>query len=240
VVLAELEIFHSRAIAPTRRVALGRRQLPVDPAPGYGGLLLGGVVAAHVGGLEADLVPDLIRLTHELEDGRRIPQPRLRHRLQVDHVGLQLSVHRLVGVGDNLDFVFDHGKGHPAQQLLGAVYAAGEMPRATRHAVFATVRRAIGWNGPVGPDLIATLAGFGRGRSLSAQAFGDPVAWALDVLGFVNGDRPPPSAPAPSRREVQRRFRDGLRTAHPDHGGASAEAAQRIADLTEARRILIG
>jgi hypothetical protein len=238
VVLAELEIYHSRPIAPTRRVALGRRHLPVDPAPGYGGLLLGGVVAAHIGAVDPDMVPDLIRLTHELEDGHRIPQPRLRHRLQVDHVGLQLSVHRLVGTGEDLAFAFDHSKGHPAQQLLGAVYAAGELPRSSRHAVFSTVRRAIGWTGPVGPELIATLAGFGRGRSLSARAFGDPVAWALDVLGFVNGNRPTDGSP--SRREVQRRFRDGLRTAHPDHGGASEDAAQRIADLTEARRILIG
>ena len=34
-------------------------------------------------------------------------------------------------------------------------------------------------------------------------------------------------------------FRDLLRVAHPDHGGASDDAAQRIADLTEARRILL-
>ncbi len=35
-VLAELEIFHSRAVQPTRRVALGHLVLPVDPAPGLG------------------------------------------------------------------------------------------------------------------------------------------------------------------------------------------------------------
>ena len=40
--LAELEVRHSRAVAPTRRVALGRHWLPTDPAPGYGGILLGG------------------------------------------------------------------------------------------------------------------------------------------------------------------------------------------------------
>ena len=36
VVLAEIEIFHSRPVAPTRRVALGHRELPVEPAPGFG------------------------------------------------------------------------------------------------------------------------------------------------------------------------------------------------------------
>ena len=45
--LAEFEIFHSRPIAPTRRLALGRLMLPVEPAPGFGGILLGAVLAVH-------------------------------------------------------------------------------------------------------------------------------------------------------------------------------------------------
>ena len=56
--LAELEIRHSRAVAPTRRVALGERWLPTDPAPGYGGILLGGIVATHLGDVDAEF-PDL-------------------------------------------------------------------------------------------------------------------------------------------------------------------------------------
>ncbi len=239
-VLAELEIWHSRPIAPTRRVALGRRHLPVDPAPGHGGLLLGGVVAANVGGIDADLVGDLVKMTHQLEDGQRIIQPRLRHRLQVDRVGLQRSAHRLVAAGDELHFNFDDVQGNPAQQVLGAVYAAGDLPPESRAAVFNVIRRAIGWTGPIGPDLIATLAGFGRGRGLSTAVFGDPVAWALDTLGFVNGERESAEESGPSRSDVQRRFRNLLRTAHPDHGGATDDAARRIADLTEARRILLG
>lgn len=239
-VLAELEIYHSRPIAPTRRVSLGRRHLPVDPAPGHGGLLLGGVVAANVGGIDADLVGDLVKMTHQLEDGERITQPRLRHRLQVDRVGLQRSTHRLIGVGDELHFDFDDVQGNPAQQVLGALYAAGELEPSSRRTVFATVRRAIGWTGPIGPDLIATLAGFGRGRGLSTAAFGDPVSWALDTLGFVNGERATAQMSGPSRSDVQQRFRNLLRTAHPDHGGDSDAAARRIAELTEARRILLG
>jgi DnaJ-class molecular chaperone len=43
----------------------------------------------------------------------------------------------------------------------------------------------------------------------------------------------------PSKRVVQRRFRSLLREAHPDHGGITDEAANRIAELTEARRILL-
>lgn len=239
-VLAELEIYHSRPIAPTRRVALGRRHLPTDPAPGYGGVLLGGIAAANVAGIETDLVPDLVKLTHQLEDGHRISQPRLRHRLQVDHVGLQRSTHRLVGDDQHLQFDFGEVRGNPAQQVLGAVYAAGELPIGIRRTVMSTVRRGISWTGAVGPELIATLAGFGRGRGMSAQALGDPVAWALDILGFVNGARAEARATGPSRTDVQRRFRNLLRDAHPDHGGDIADASQRIAELTEARRILLG
>jgi curved DNA-binding protein CbpA len=39
--------------------------------------------------------------------------------------------------------------------------------------------------------------------------------------------------------DVNRRFRRLLRDAHPDSGGASAGAASRIAELTEARTILM-
>jgi len=39
-VLAEVEFWHSRPITPTRRLSLGHIMLPVDPAPGIGGILL--------------------------------------------------------------------------------------------------------------------------------------------------------------------------------------------------------
>ena len=44
-VLAELEIWHTRPFTPTRRLSLGALDLPVDHSPGFGGLLLGGIVA---------------------------------------------------------------------------------------------------------------------------------------------------------------------------------------------------
>ena len=62
------------------------------------------------------------------------------------------------------------------------------------------------------------------------QAHRDPVGWALDVLELKERG---------SRRVVQRRFRDLVRRAHPDHGGAAVGAAARIAELTEARRVLL-
>lgn len=250
--LAELEIFHSRAIAPTRRVALGDSKLPVEPAPGFGGILLGGVVAGHIGDIDADLQADLMRLTVQVEEGRRIPQPRLRNRLQTDRIGLLRSRFRLTGEGENLSFDFD-GRCTPAQAILGAVYATGRLEPPARHVVMSTVRRAMRWVGPVGPDLIASLVGLGHTPHALA-AFENPLAWAMNTLGLTsangtehgNGSRPRhedrngvSSSDQPSRDQIQRQFRVLLRDAHPDHGGEVEAAAQRIADLSEARRILL-
>lgn len=229
--LAELEIWHSRPIAPTRRVALGRRHLPVDPAPGFGGLLLGAVVAGHVGELDDDLVPELTALLVDLEEGRRIPQPRLRHRFQVDHIGLAKSRHRLLGTGDELEFSLVT-EGSPASQILGAAYAAGRVDLTHRAAVMEVLRRAMRWRGDVGPELVGHLSGASGARMRSAGAFAHPELWALTVLGFADGV-------VPARRDVQRRFRTLVRHAHPDHGGIEHGAAQRIADLSEARDILL-
>lgn len=232
-ILAELEVFHSRPIAPTRRVALGRRDLPARPAPGFGGILLGGVVAGHIDGLDPELFDDLHRLTLQLQEGLRIPQPRLRYRFQVDRIGLTRSVHRLVGEGEDLGFEFE-AKGAPAQHILAAVYAAGELPLVARGHVMEVIRRAMRWAGPLDRGFVAHVTGLERGRGWSTSAFADPVEWALGVLDLA-GDRPG----IPNRDEVQRRFRDLLRVAHPDHGGDTGDAAQRISDLTEARRILL-
>jgi len=231
--LAELELFCSRPHAPTRRVALGKSFLPCEPTPGFGGVLLGGVVARFLSEIDEEMIPDVKALTHELETGRRVPQPRLRFRLQVDTVGLDAASHRLVSTGDVLAFEFDE-RGAPEQQILGAIYAAAALTPSLRRPIMTVIRRAITWGGPVGPDLIASLSGF-RGAVLgSRRAVGDPVQWALSCLGL------PTAVSAPSPKDVQRNYRERLREVHPDHGAAVEGAAQRIAELSEARRILIG
>ena len=229
--LAELEIWHSRPIAPTRRVALGRRVLPTDPAPGFGGLLLGAIVAAHMDELDSDFLPELRALLVDLEEGKRIPQPRLRHRFQVDHIGLAKSKHRLLGHGDELDFSLQT-EGSPASQILGAAYAAGRIDRQHRGPVMEVLRRGMRWRGEIGPGLVTHLSGASGARARSVGAFAHPELWALTVLGFADGT-------VPAKRDVQRRFRSLVRDAHPDHSGVETGAAQRIADLSEARDILL-
>ena len=228
-VLAEVEIFHSRPLAPTRRISLGRLVLPCDPAPGFGGVLLGAIVAAHAPELDDDVTVDVRRLLGQVERGERVSQPRLRHRFQVDRHGLSISTHRLVRDGDEI--VFDLGStGTPLQQVLGAVYALERLEPSIRRQVVTGLRRSLVWRGPIGKAFISHLAG---NASSDVNALADPRAWALDVLGFPGGTL------GVSRREVMARYRESLRRAHPDHGGDGATAHKVILDVTEARRVLL-
>ena len=229
--LAELEVFHSRPFSPTRRVALGAWNLPAAPAPEFGAILLAGVVAAHIDGLDPELLLDLDRLIDQVALGRRVVQPRLRHRFQTDHVGLARTRHALVGAGEELEFEFTENN-VPVPQVLAAVYVAGRLPLDSRRRACELLHAAARWRGPIGPSFLASLNG--RGRRLSTlRAFAEPEVWAMEVLGMELGE------PYPNRRSIQERFRTLVRAAHPDSGGDSDAAAKRILDLTEARRILL-
>jgi hypothetical protein len=233
--LAELAIDHSRPFAPTRRLALAPSRLPIDPAPGPGGVLLGGIVAHHRDELDEDSAESLLRLTMQVQEGERIVQPRLRHRFQDDRHGLTRSRARLRRDDLGLAIEFEN-KGTGVQLMLGAVYTAGTMAPGPRRAVMDAIRKGLRWSGPLDRRLYAHLSGLDGGREWTADVYEDPIRWALQVLGM---DRPAVEVDLPDRSVVQRRFRDALRAAHPDHGGATAGAAQRINDLTEARRILL-
>ena len=227
---AELEIRHSRPVAPTRRVALGELWLPVEPAPGPGGILLAGIVAGFAWQVDDEAITDLVKLIDDLEFGRRIPQPRLRHRFQIDTVGLDKSRHRLVGDRHNLRLELDE-HGHPLPNMLGAVYAAGRLSYAVRPTVFRLLRRASSWVGGNDARLVGYLAGE-EAPTLRSRRFVGEERWALDVLGFHDGE-------PPDRDDINKRFRELVRVAHPDHGGAHGDAGQRMVDLTEAKRILL-
>jgi len=230
VLLAELEIRHTRAVAPTRRVALGDLWLPTDPAPGFGGILLAGIVAGYVNQLEDDLRDELDLLLNDLERGVRIAQPRLRHRFQTDVVGLDRSHHRLIGVGETMTLELDdHAAVLP--QVLGAAYAASKLSYRVRASVFRLLRRGTLWHADNDDRLVGYLTGDEASYRPWRTVHHDNT-WALTVLGFKADADPPRSA-------VLATFRRQVRNAHPDHGGASDRAAERITELTQAKRILL-
>ena len=226
--LAEIEIWHSRPAQPTRRLALGHMVLPIDPAPGFGGLLLGAIVAEYLYGVDDDLVTDVHRLLTSIETNDRIVQPRLRHRFQVDRHGLAKSEHRMIGNGDDISFDF-RSVGTDLAQVLGAIYAVERFAPEHRRRIVPVLQKAARWRGPIGPAMIAYLAG---SQTLALEALADPRAWALDVLGFDLGSK------SPSKRDVMAKFRERMRDVHPDHGGDSFDAAKAMSDLAEARRVL--
>lgn len=224
---AELEIFHTRPAVPTRRIALGHLVLPADPAPGVGGLLLGAVVARFLGGVDVELRFDLTRLLDEVRAGSRVVQPRLRHRYQADRHGLAHSRHTISGTADAVDMEFE-SRGSDLVQVLGAIYAIERLHTDARPAVVGVVRRAMRWNGPIGPAMIAYLAG---SESSSLSVLADPRGWALALLGLHVGSEP-------TDKDITQAYRAKMREAHPDLGGEAELAAGAISDLNEARRIL--
>lgn len=229
--LAELEIRHSRPIAPTRRVALGDDMfLPCEPAPGFGGLLLAAIVATFGQELDEDMGDELRVLLEDLEGGRRVSQPQLRHRFQVDVVGLDRSHHRLYGEASSFHLDLEI-KGHPLPQILGACYAAGMLGASAKGPVFRLLRKATLWAGPPGPKLLAFLEGNEAAYRTWATAANDE-RWAMAVFGFD-------LTMVPEADEVGQRYRDLVRLAHPDAGGDGRLAGQRITELNEARRVLL-
>jgi len=228
VLLAELEVRHSRPIAPTRRIAIGEVFLPTEPAPGFGGLLLAGVVGALVPSLDDEVRDGVDALMADLEWGRSIAQPRLRHRFQLDTHGLDRSRHKLIGEGERLSLEIDDHSA-PLPQILGAVYAAGRLSLRSRGSVFRLLRRAGRWQGEADERLISYLRG--NHPRLRGDAAEDE-SWALAMLGFGPGSEP-------ARSDILRKWRQLVRGAHPDHGGSVDRAGQRIVDLTEAKRILL-
>ena len=203
--------------------------LPVDPAPGLGGILLGGIIAQYVGDVHEDMVPDVHRLITQVERGERIVQPRLRHRYQADRHGLGRSAHRLVNVDNEVQFQFAE-TGAPLQHVLGAIYVLERLEDSVRKQLAPILLKAMTWRGPLNQLFVSYLTGSG---SSSISALTDPRAWALEILGF------PAGTIKPSKKEVQARFRDSLRDVHPDHGGDQGSAGRSIIDLGEARRVLL-
>jgi hypothetical protein len=247
--LAELNVRHTRRHMPTRRVALGDTYLPTS-GTAYGATLLGAVAAEFAGDLDeeqGELVP---RLLHDAREGLSVPRIALRYRLQIDTHGLDRSRHRILAeasLTDRSQVVLEldrHGRGDP--QLIGTIMAAAALPptgraialrsieaalRRPRLPEHLTVRRLL----EGAPDLRMFMPGVpgpvGEGADLWRGVPSDR-RWAMEVLGLRGGM-------AVERPDVLARFRRLVRLAHPDHGADSDTAAERLAELREARELLL-
>jgi hypothetical protein len=250
VLLAELNIRHTRRHMPTRRVAVDHGYLPTS-GPAFGGVLIGAVIAEHVPGLDEDQVDALARLVDVARRGTlTVPRIALRYRLQRDTHGLDLSRHRItsadVAHGSVRPILELDRHGRSAPQVIGALMAASQLPPSGRSVVFRFVDAAIARPGalPEGLEVRRRFEGLPGAR----PGLGSPAStgggleewagipserrWAMEVLGLQAGH-------AIERDDVQRRFRRLIRLAHPDHGAESVGAAERMAELAEARELLL-
>jgi hypothetical protein len=250
VLLAELNVRHTRRHMPTRRVALDGAYLPTS-GPAHGAALLAAVTASNLPGVDEEQRELLPRLLDDARGGLTIPRIALRHRLQRDVHGLDRSRHRMFGDNGTLVVELDvHGAATP--QVLGAVFAAASLPGSGRSIALDALRQVVDgrWRG-LAPEVelrfsagadhwgqrppLATSGPWTRGAPPEEEQWrGVPAdqRWAMEVLGLLAGM-------GVDRDDVNRRFRRLLRDAHPDSGGAAGAAAARIAELTEARTILL-
>lgn len=246
--LAELNVRHTRRHMPTRRVALGDVYLPTS-GPAYGATLLGAVVSEFMGEIDEEERELLPRLLHDAREGLSVPRIALRYRLQTDTHGLDRSRHRILAEATTDDvpqIVLEldrHGRGDP--QVIGVIMAAAALPPSARsigmRAIDEALRRPML---PLGmkvrrlvfgaPDLRQPIPGAPVSFDHEVLWQGVPAErrWAMEVLGLDAGMEV-------DRRDVQARFRRLVRLAHPDQGAAHERAAERLAELAEARELLL-
>ena len=176
-----------------------------DAGTGFGGILLGGVVAAYVPVLDPELFDDLDR-SSTVEAGYLCSMPACVTGCRP--IGWGCGAPPLQGEGEQLRFEIDlEGAGAPHR----AVYAGGP-PIGARSRVMETIRKAMRWTGAMTSRWWPT---FGVGPSSRVVGRGPSRPGRVGARRARAGQRPPASG----RRAIQRQFRDLVRSAHPDHGG---------------------
>lgn len=233
--VAELRIFHSRHPSATRRVSPDRIRA-IGPRAGDAAVHLGCLVlGANLGGLDANEADDLETLMAALNVRRRPPRA-LRHRIQTDRHGLDLSVHRLLATETGWRLDLDvHGP--PAPQVVGALVAFDLLPPQTRGRALAAAAAV---------SALAASCSFATAEELhdrvaavvfdgaADSALDSRIVWALETLDLPAGSIDVESG------LVLRAYRRGVRAAHPDHGADDDGAADRITALRRARDLLLG
>ena len=246
-ICAELEVCHSRVVAPTRRVALGSLDLPED----YGPVLLGCVAGWFSQGQDDEFFSDAAKLLAYVSTRTPIPQPHMRYRFQQDLVGLLASSHQireeaefLNGQAGGLKFVSDMKSSTPAQHVLGALYAAYRLEDEAHWQSCEMIEMALEWaverplgslkgtNTRLGITGVATTGGAESERSelLSLLVKGSGVleadgSWADRRNGFGGST-------SGNRRSGSYIGSGGRRS----DGGRNGSNSRRLSSLTLAHR----
>lgn len=249
-VLAELKVAHTRRHQPTRRVAIDGTYLPTG-GNAYGPALLGAVMGEYAIGIDDEQADFLPRLVAEARRGDlAVPTIALRYRLQTDVHGLDRSRHRLVIEPTCPSVVLEldtHSTATP--QVIGAVMAAAAMAPTARGRAFRAIDAALARPGRLIEGVVIRRLEHGIAETWPPRPGTGPTAgtqhpndewigipaehrWAMEVLGVRVG-------PVIDRSDIQQRFRRLLRLAHPDQGAETRGAAERIAELSEARDLLL-
>ncbi len=184
-----MDVFHSRSVSPTRRVAIRDTNFSFcDLAECFPGLISLWVDVVSRLGVEERAV--LKRTVNEVVEGN-VPSSRLRHRIQYDYTGLQKTV---LCVESDGSYQID-GYINSQQVVLGVVML---------------LRNFL-------PDTEPMLKLMGGLCEVNTHSFWGSnnldfvrVVWAKRVLG-VNVD-------SFSREFVMKQFREKVRLSHPDTG----------------------
>lgn len=252
--LSELEACHSRPVSPTRRVALGKRHLP----QGYGPLLLSCIAGWYSLDQDEDFYSDAATLLRHIKHKSPIAQPHLRHRFQVDLVGLSRSTHGLRRSkaknrtsSSGLEFVSEVKTSSAVPHVLCAMYATGSLSGAMHQESCRLIEEALRWAkkrslSEVDASAMSRKKLVERDELLFYLMLGLPLEngtlagerhaswdWAMDVLEFTESDEANLTL-----QQIENRYRQLLKVAHPDRGGNAKSAPSRIANLAKARKIL--
>ena len=248
VILAELDVRHTRRHQPTRRVALGDAYLPTSGAA-FGAVLLGAVVAEFVPEIDEEQLDALVRLVDDARRGISVPRIALRYRLQTDTHGLDLSRHHILAPDVEAGLVRPRLEldlhGPPTSQVIGALLGAASLPPSGRSIAFRAVDAALARPGflPEGLEVRRRLDGLPGVRPPAPgvrcggcrRVAGRPVGAALGhggarlELRHGRGTRRraaavPPSGAlgAPRSRRASTRARPSASPSSPTHARCSS------------------
>ena len=201
------------SVAPTRRVALGDLWLPTRPAPGFGGILLAGIVGGRRQqprrrpprrARRADQRPRA-RCTHPPAQAAA-PVPDRRGRASI------AATTASSGRGEAMDPRARRPRRRAAPGARCGLRRRPSCRTGARGAVFRLLRRGTRWHAATTTSGSSRTSPGTRPRTGPGRSPAGTSPGRCNVLGYA-------ARAEPSRSDILTTFRRLVRDAHPDHGG---------------------